>query len=382
MTDILSTWIVEPRDPLIVRDGRPFTDEGGSVARTLPFPFPSTIAGGVRTRAGLDATGRFAAAPASVLGHSILGPLLVRLDGAGQIASLFGPRPADAAGFDEDHGRLRIEPLEPVATPEGAASDLPEGLLPVGLPWSSKPQKPSTRVPRFWTWECFADWLERPSVWTDLPDQLGIDCLHVDVRTHVGISPETGASEEGVLFSTRGLEFSRRDSSGGEARLAMAVATDAPIAAGGLAPLGGERRIVEWRRSSIPLPSCPQTIVDAVVRDRACRVVLATPGVFEGGWRPRWLLEPRHGVSAQLVAAAVGRAETVSGWDFKKKTPKPTRRLAPAGSVYFLRLEGGEDAIRAWVDATWLTSVSDGDQDRLDGFGLVAVGTWNGEVAG
>ena len=64
----LQTWIIEPRDSLIVRDGKPF---GANIthAVSLDFPFPSTTAGGVRTRAGLDAAGiRWERAPRLVRG--------------------------------------------------------------------------------------------------------------------------------------------------------------------------------------------------------------------------------------------------------------------------------------------------------------------------
>lgn len=57
----MELWIIEPRDPLIARDGRPFGPYPGARARPLNFPFPSTIAGGLRTRAGQDQSGRFEA---------------------------------------------------------------------------------------------------------------------------------------------------------------------------------------------------------------------------------------------------------------------------------------------------------------------------------
>ena len=54
----MKTWIIEPHDSFIARDGRPFGLIAGVRAASLPFPFPSTTTGGVRTRAGLDAAGR------------------------------------------------------------------------------------------------------------------------------------------------------------------------------------------------------------------------------------------------------------------------------------------------------------------------------------
>ena len=53
------TWIIEPHDPLIVRDGRPFGPNPSAQAISLSFPFPSTTTGGVRSRAGLKGDGTF-----------------------------------------------------------------------------------------------------------------------------------------------------------------------------------------------------------------------------------------------------------------------------------------------------------------------------------
>ena len=85
------------------------------------------------------------------------------------------------------------------------------------------------------------------------------------------------------------------------------------------------------------------------------------------------------GLRAKLVAAAVGRPVTVSGWDLIENIPKPSRRLVPAGSVYFVELQGEPDlgAVRQWVGALWLQPwASQPEQDRRDGFGLILVGAW------
>ncbi len=72
------------------------------------------------------------------------------------------------------------------------------------------------------------------------------------------------------------------------------------------------------------------------------------------------------------------RAQVVSGWDFEKSSPKPTRRLMPVGSVFFLKLQGDKVSIGEWVDALWMQTISDQDVDRRDGFGLAVLGTWSG----
>lgn len=372
-------WIIEPRDPLIVRDGRPFGPTPGARATTLPFPFPSTVAGGLRTRAGLDRQGRFDPARVEEVKRlEARGPLLVELDEAGEVAEWLAPAPADALLLEHPDGREswgQRWPLVPLALPEGVQTDLPDGLAPVG-PRQHDPRKPPRNTPRFWRWDRFVAWLHSPPKDGDEIElaALGHGGPQVEQRMHVGIDREKRTAREGVLFQTRGLEFTveRR-------RLGLAVATDAVLRPG-LAPLGGERRLVAWRQSQRSLPACPPQVRAAIVRDRACRVLLLTPACFAGGYRPRWLLEPFQGVEARLVGAAVSRPQVVSGWDFASQRPKPTRRLAPAGSVYFLRLEGDSEAIERWVDARWLACVSDEEQDRRDGFGLAALGVWSGAL--
>jgi CRISPR-associated protein Cmr3 len=52
----VSLFQIEPRDPLCFTDGR---GTQGAALRTLSFPWPSTLAGLVRARAGSDRDGRF-----------------------------------------------------------------------------------------------------------------------------------------------------------------------------------------------------------------------------------------------------------------------------------------------------------------------------------
>jgi CRISPR-associated protein Cmr3 len=47
-------WLIDPHDPLIFREGKPFGPTPGAQARSLPFPFPSTTTGGVRTQVGSE----------------------------------------------------------------------------------------------------------------------------------------------------------------------------------------------------------------------------------------------------------------------------------------------------------------------------------------
>jgi CRISPR-associated protein Cmr3 len=135
--------------------------------------------------------------------------------------------------------------------------------------------------------------------------------------------------------------------------------------------IGGEGRITAMNeRTAPPLPPCPEKVKNA----RRVRLILATPGFFSGGWRPGWLTAQGGSppgfpnVRLKLIAAAVPRSVPISGWDYAKREPKPSRLLAPAGSVYFCEAEGDASCL-------WLKSIC-GDQAARDGFGIVALGVW------
>jgi CRISPR-associated protein Cmr3 len=389
------TWLIEARDPLIVRDGRPFDNTPGSRAASLAFPYPATTTGGVRTRAGIGFSGGWrdndSALSQSVRQIGVRGPLLAELQ-SGESLRFLVPAPADAVILNTDPvttksaERLRLVPL---TIPSDAATNLPEHLSLVGSTVHN-PNKPHNKAPRFWYWEEFEQWLVNPST-SAKPlklAELGHSGPTGEQRTHVRIDYQSKSNDEGGLFQTRGLEFVHVEGEGHShirQRLAMVLSVttsddfDGKVAAG-LAPLGGERRVVGWRRSTERLPECPLDVRQKIKDHKACRLVLLTPAYFEGGFEPTWLSQKQNGISAELKAIAVSRAQVISGWDFLLKKPKVTRRLTPAGSVLFLKLTGEDDEVKVdeWITRMWMQCVSDDSQDRLDGFGLAVLGVWDG----
>lgn len=399
----MKTWIIEPRDPLIVRDGRPFGPTPGARARTLPFPFPSTIAGGARTKAGRNDAGRFDSSQetlARVLSYEVRGPFLVELDNDGEVQEWFFPAPADAlmmgGGAPDFTQRYR---LSPISLPSGAHSNMRDDLYMVGLTQKVE-GKAAKYPPSFWRWRTLESWLLDPES-DDSPKlsaTLGIAGPTRETRMHVSVQHETQTAEEGALFQTQGLEFvtpiQPQPSLSTVTTLALAIQSDAELQPG-VAPLGGERRIMRWRESKKGPASCPDTIAHRIAASGACRVVLATPAYVEDVLQPQWLLTPRDGVTPRLRALAVQRPQIVSGWDMAKPRdgkgrgmPKPSRRLAPAGTVFWLELAGERAAREAWVRNLWLKPISDDNpspdtgrgtaQFRQDGFGVALLGTWDG----
>lgn len=401
----MNIWIIEPRDPVIFRDARPFSATGGGRAVSLPFPFPSTIAGGVRTRAFLNEIGafdpaHFGATLEDVKQLEMRGPFLVELDAEGKLSDWLFPAPLDALAFapeggDDKSGALDVKQLVPLALPEKVRTNLPdEKLRPVGLPQNHK-GKPSSNAPKYWKWSKFENWLVEPKSQVGVQaSTLGHDGPQPDTRTHVGLDPEKLTAEDGRLFQTRGLEFTRRSKSkvkdvqDSVYRLAIAIAVGSnDQLRPGLAPLGGERRLVEWRLASKAFPVCPDRVKESIVRNGKCRLILTTPGFFTGGWRPAAtrLDAGIAGLVVDVAAASVPRPLVVSGWDFERTEKhshgkaKPTRRLVPSGSVFFLELGGSETTREEWVDRMWGTPLSEDEQARRDGFGCALLGTWDGK---
>lgn len=208
---------------------------------------------------------------------------------------------------------------------------------------------------------------------------------------HVAMEPGLKVGQEGALFTTRGLEFTNHLYGSSQKglndllRLALWLEVQSnnpmfyPIQEG-LASMGGERRVVHWRKCSQPFQACPQTLADQISRDGFCRLILLTPACFQNGYLPDLTTWAYQNIQPTLRGILIQRPQIVSGWDLDKQEAKATRRLAHAGSVFFLKLPGTYDQRLAWIQHIWGRCVSDQEQDRLDGFGLAVLGNWNGEL--
>jgi CRISPR-associated protein Cmr3 len=382
----LQTWIIEPRDSLIVRDGKPF---GANIthATSLDFPFPSTTTGGVRSRAGLDTNGIFDVLHISIVKDiQVRGSLLAEIHlNYDNIAEFYLPSPADCLILQNETQKLdkkadffRLFPLKI----SGAITSLDSNLLSVGITQDISKSKPYSDL-NFWYWRKLENWLLRGKDYfnQNLSD-FGIEKLKKDSRTHVAINEnlasKSNVDDEAGLFTTRGLEFNYGT---GELvttkKFALTIFIDDANSRilenkGDLAPLGGERRLVSWRKDTKQhsIINCPPAIKTQIETDKHCRLMLLTPAYFSEGM-------PKSNSNYEIKAIACNRYQTVSGWDFENDCPKPTRRLLPAGSVLFLDLQKNPD-ISGWIDNTWFDCIGDSLQAVKDGFGLCVLGTWDG----
>jgi CRISPR-associated protein Cmr3 len=388
----MSVWLVEPLDPLIARDGRP-SSVGGHFF-TVSFPYPSMLAGAVRTRMGCE-NGAFTIPKTSLNELKekvwVQGPLLAELQQDGEeVLQWFAPAPRDLTILQDDEKATTIQRLLPRPLAPGEAMDsLPEqGLLPVGDAGGETYGKPPKDLPAFWNWSDFEAWLTHPADRSDVDLRtLGVEALPIETRAHLAIQPGERVGIDGMFFQTSGLRFLQKgDSLLEPRRFALSLACQGANIAGRdlkmerqIAPLGGERRLARWSPASKEWPRLPATVREKIIATRRARLILLTPALFEKGALPGWNESawPLGGtVKAKVRAACVPRPAVVSGWDLAKGRPKATKRLALAGSVYFVELDGTPEEIARWCDQAWLACISDDVQDRRDGFGLAALGTW------
>jgi len=128
-----------------------------------------------------------------------------------------------------------------------------------------------------------------------------------------------------------------------------------------------------------PLNGLRDSLPALLDEQRGLVLYLATPAIFNDGWRPRCFETATRLV---LRGAVVGRPRLVGGWDWKYQRPKPLRRAVPAGSVYFFELPEGhsEDDIRSLVGRYFLDEAVTDEYGNL-GFGLAVLGAWDARRA-
>ncbi len=378
------SWLeIRARDPIIARDGRPFSAQQRRM-RSLDWPYPSVLAGSLRTLLAKLAELPFTPEVANQLRQmEIAGPLpLVN-------GELYFPGPVDCVVGVTDETR-KCYPTRPREMGRSGCNLPDAGLLPAMLAAGIEDFKPA-KTPAFWSTAQMAAWLTENAYATP-PDP---DCVThgsgflnapaQDQRTHVVIDADTGAAKDKYLFQTSGLDFEERVTLA--ARCERADKELAPFLVGldAMHPLGGERRVAHWRQSGGTAWEAPDSVVEAMKGRKLVRMVLASPAIFTHGWRPRWVGEnlrcERAGVAMRLRGVAIERWRPISGWNLEsskksKPGPKAVKRAVPAGGVYFFEVEGGSDAAEL-ARQLWLRPVSDDEQDCRDGFGLALWGPWS-----
>ncbi len=384
---------LEPLDVLYLRGNKHFGDAGSFGESVMP-PWPSLAAGALRSRMLADSGIRLDAFAAGTQAHPELGTpeqpgsftlalfQLARRFEDGRVEMLV-PAPADLVFAD---GGPRL--IRPVDRETGPLAKLQSSYALPALPVLAQP-KPSKPESGFWLTE--AGW--KRYLRGEPPEQEGDHYVSsgslwkTELRVGVGLNAETRSAEEGRLFSNQAVALIRREHASNnaprfDAGFLAVVDGVSSLPDAGMVRFGGDgrgaaiRRVDNWR--------LPEPDYGKIAASRRCRMILASPGIFEGGWLPTgcagaeagWKFD-LHGVSGRLRAAAVARAETVSGWDLARGAPKPATRVAPQGSVYWLdELQAAAADLQRLVRRGLWPQPDMIDPRRAEGFNRIWIAEW------
>ena len=361
---------ISPVDPLISRDARQFG--AGSPMHSMNWLSNTLIAGAVRTVLWKNSEEPDSIETMKALKIATVKGIFPLLEG-----KMYFPRPLDIIKSEKS-----IYQIKPCEIPEGCGANMPlDGLLP-SMPDAEEDFKPE-KLNAFWEKDLMIKWLKDGKNDFSLDEGRTLPAPPQDERVHACIDRRTGTAVDGMLFSTRGLDFIRKESSGKrfvQEQISIDV-KGCELPEKFTAPLGGERRLAEFEISEGDenLWQYPKELPECF--GERLRLILAAPAIFAKGWLPDWIDEstltgeiPNTSVTVKLVSAVTERWQPVSGWGYErgKTGPKPMRRAVPAGSVYFFRVTSGTLEAKD----IWLKSICTDEQNINDGFGLVLPGQW------
>lgn len=381
-------YLINPKDPLVIRSGRPF--EEISDAQAARFPPPSTIAGALRN---IYARSNNKPLNSTLLGIAVTGSLAVKISTNGDALTeenILVPKPADVQYFyDKDTDITHLVRSKPMAFAAGEGCDLPSGLLPL-FAEKTKAGK-SVSGPNWWSIKDLEKWRKGEEVSFDDIIKNGWTPTEPDIRTHIAINDQSRNAESGKIFQTTGLTMWQmpqvdNPSMGKpfpEHSIALLAGIDGEIPTKTMMNLGGERRLAEVEPCGL-WPKMPYDLVQTIKDAKGFTLTFLTPALFKNGWLPSWLKEsPDESVLTgkppcckslhiRLRAAALDRWIPQSGWDLANRQPRAAQKMIPAGATYWFEIIGDvtDDDIRS----LWLAHLSDdsaeGNQNNHNGFGL------------
>jgi CRISPR-associated protein Cmr3 len=371
----MTELFIRPLDVLLFRDGKPFSSGEDHVARSIFPPLPTVMQGVIRGRylayKNVNLADRAAIAdcvgtPTEYGSLRLRGPFIRKAD------VLYVPMPLDtycaAESTDGKEGMDGRYRMANVLVRDGYqvsnTSRLPYMLAPPG---SATPTK---HTPGYVSIANLKRHLARNE---DLRSISQETFVVFENRYGNGISAQTKSVTRGALYQVR------------YARLQEDVGLHIDVEAhwddwqeqSGVLSIGGEARAAHFKVSAASADCSLHD--DMSTLGERFKLVLLTPTYFDEGWQPRagnWshLFESTDGsqINVMLKAAAIGRYQSVGGFDLAERTHKPARRYVPAGSVYYFVTDRP-----ARLKHGWLCDALPGNVLGQIGFGQVLAGSWS-----
>lgn len=369
---------LEPLDVLFLRGNKLFGDPG-SYGESLIPPWPSVAAGALRSRILADdgvnltdfASGKVPhptlGTPAAPGSFAVTSFHLARRDTQGRIETLHA-LPADIVVTKRDDESVQVSLMKPQTPAAGLLSSSPLPQLVV----LAEDQRAKPEGGYWFNAKGWKKYLNGQALSANHDLVITGELWALDSRVGVGLDAATGRADDGKLFTVQAVAFKQDIGF-----LAGVIGADLP--ASGMVRLGGDGRAAAVHAVIDFKPIEPD--YEAITKTGRCRVVLTTPGLFAEGWKLPGLdaeLNWRLGeLGAKLVAAAVPRAEVISGWDLAKWQPKPAQRVAPTGSVYWLEdVRATTEALRKLVECGLWLSTGNNPSRHAEGFNRFTLAAW------
>jgi len=405
------SWIlIEPLDVVLFRDSKPFAAGESHRAKSLFPPNPIPLAGALKSKILVDHGIGFTIFKDASRHHELN-------EAQRQVLKRVG----DSDGY----GNLRLKGPFLVKQEEGGTSQI--GIedvyfpLPLNLIGINELQPLDQGLPEVsysppWTKGFRPLWIRREAPGEELKDQLishralmdylqGVTTTNLvaandlylsELRVGIKLSPGRRTAEEGMFYMP---EFVRLQK-GMRLCVSLEGVDDLLPKKTGLLSLGGESRATVYRKCEQPPEGFEELQRGKSILEKlrsptspGLKLYLASPAIFKQGWLPDFI-DPSsligemvvdtsgNKIKLQLIAAAVGKALPIGGWDLAKSAPKPLLKAVPPGSVYFFELLEGDvqDAFNAFHFKCRLQE--EAKDDKLKelakiGFGLTFVGCWD-----
>ncbi len=342
------TISIRPLDTLFFRDGKPFSRGEETWADGTFPPYPSTLFGALRTwyiahhpaPFSKEAIEQSAKITITDIGYSLCGKVYL-------------PMPLDlVAPKGEDERVIHLKPAEI----GGVVSNYPCSML--LLPPEEEQVEEITQG--LMTQVDLETYLY--STKKDFSVKKLEDFLKTEPKIGIGRDDTTLTASDALLY-----------------RVGMRRAVDLEIVADVQLPdgtvflpqqafiikLGAENKVAEVRPFRYSLGIDPAEIT---LNGGRFKLYLATPAIFDGGWKPDL---SRHGIQAELVAAAVGKPLSIGGFDMEKGAPKTMYKAVPAGSVYFYETSESLETVKERLFGKPIS-----DKMPEQGFGITYLGNW------
>lgn len=155
---------------------------------------------------------------------------------------------------------------------------------------------------------------------------------YINIENKIGIGRDRSkkVTKEGLLYRVQMLRYAFK---------IIVEFEGLALNDSGLMKFGGEAKGANYKSlETIDYPTVP------TIKCSIFKLYLLTPAIFEKGWLPSWIDENNDfrgefkGIKLQLISCAVGKSQSIGGFDMKTNQPKEMLKTVPAGSVYYFEV--------------------------------------------